>query len=94
MNDGFATLLVFVVGEIAVFVGWKILVAMLKGLGAAGETITSSWPAFFEKVWVSVFSGVAAGLIVGFMLGGDIKWASATGIGVAGAKFIYDIFQA
>jgi hypothetical protein len=94
MNDGFASVLVLAIGGVALFIGWKILVAVLKGLSSAGDTITSAWPAFFEKVWVSVASGVVSGLVVGFMLGGDVKWASATGIGVAGAKLLYDIFNA
>jgi hypothetical protein len=79
---------------VGAYVGWKILLAALKGLASAGETIASSWPAFFEKVWVSVFSGVAAGLIVVLVFGGDVKWASSTGLGIAGAKFVYDIFNA
>lgn len=90
MND-LMTLVVFAVG---LYIGWKILLAALKGLSSAGQSISSSWPAFFEKVWVSVFSGVAAGLVMGLVLGGDVKLASATGLGIAGAKFVYDVFNA
>jgi hypothetical protein len=75
------------------YIGWKILVAAIKGLAAAGSTITTSWPAFFEKVWVSVFSGVAAGLIIGVVFGGDVQWASGTGMGITAAKIIYDLIH-
>ena len=92
MNDTLKSWLFILGFGVVIYIGWKITVAALKGLIKAGGTISSAWPDFFEKVWISVFSGVAAGLIVGFALGGDVKWASATGLGVAGSKFIYDIF--
>ena len=71
-----------------------ILIAAIKGLGRTGRWIIDNFPDFFSKVFTSVFLGIVAGFIVGLMSGGNTKIASATGIGVAAAKALYDMFDA
>ena len=88
--ENFIALVVIGVGG---YIAWKVLLACLSGLSRAGDSITENWPRHFEKVWTSIITGVVSGFIIGFLAHGNPKIGTATGLGAAAAKFIWDIVQ-
>jgi hypothetical protein len=55
--------------------------------------VHQNWPQHFEKIWISVITGVVSGFIIGILAHGNPKIGTASGVGVALAKFIWDAVQ-
>jgi len=45
------------------YLAWKVFLAALEGLGRLGNSIERNLPAFFEKIFYSLASGLVAGFI-------------------------------
>lgn len=87
--DSLVTLVLIVVGS---YLGWKILLAAWGGLTRFGDSLERNLPAFFEKVFVSLASGVVAGGIA-HELFGNHTITSAGALGGVLASVAYSVVK-
>jgi hypothetical protein len=86
-------LIIIVILIIVGYIGWKIVVAMFKGILLAGKSIDNNGAGFFSKVFSSMAAGVISGMVIAFTTGGTMEYAGPGALGIT-AMVLFKEFTA